>query len=126
MISEKNILRGWPFFTVVVHICIYQNSQQIRHTKKCVTVFPILSALNYYLHVYLWFLEIWTITYLQKEGINFKIFWKENYAIALNSCCLFTKKLLNMELNIILCLWSLHALDILELYDRFDEYLANY
>ena len=42
--------------------------------KKCiqkiyVSEFPIFSALNYYLHVYLWLLEIWTI-YLQKEGIS--------------------------------------------------------
>ena len=26
------------------------------------------------------------------EGQNFKIFWKENYAIALDGCCLLTKK----------------------------------
>ena len=26
------------------------------------------------------------------EGRNFKIFWKEKYAIALDGCCLFTKK----------------------------------
>ena len=48
-------------------------SQQIKHTKKCVPKFPILSAIkaiNYYLHVYLWVLEIWTVIYLHKEWIS--------------------------------------------------------
>ena len=52
------------------------------------------------LHVYLWFIEIWTI--ILTEGRNFKAFWKENYAIALDSCCLFAEKMLNMELSMIL------------------------
>ena len=36
--------------------------------------------------------------YILTEGRNFKVFWKENYAIALDGCCLLTKKMLNMEL----------------------------
>ena len=39
-------------------------------------------------------------TYTLTEGRNFKIFRKENYAIALDSCYLFTKKMLSMELNV--------------------------
>ena len=39
--------------------------------------------------------------YTRRER-NFKTSLKENYAIALDSCCLFTKKILNMELNMIL------------------------
>ena len=36
--------------------------------------------------------------------------------------------MLNMELNMMFwyCLWSLHALDIPEIYSRFNEYLATY
>ena len=38
-------------------------------------------------------------TYILAKGWNFKTFLKENYAIALDSCYLFNKKMLNMELN---------------------------
>ena len=41
-------------------------------------------------------------TYILTEGTNSKIFLKENYAIALDSCYFLTKKMLNMELNMIL------------------------
>ena len=40
--------------------------------------------------------------YILTESRNFKTLLKENYAIALDSCYLFTKKMLNMELNMIL------------------------
>ena len=36
------------------------------------------------------------------EGRNFKTFLKENYAIALDCCYLFTIKILNMELKMIM------------------------
>ena len=36
------------------------------------------------------------------EGRNFKTFLKENYAIALDCCYLFTIKILNMELKMII------------------------
>ena len=36
------------------------------------------------------------------EGRNFKTFVKENYAIALDSCYLFTEKRLSIEPNMIL------------------------
>ena len=38
-------------------------------------------------------------SYILTERRNFKIFWKENYAIALDGCCLLTKKMLNIKLN---------------------------
>ena len=62
---------------------------------------------------------------LSKEG-NCKTYLKENYATALSICHLFTKTMLNVELNMILCLWSLHTLDIPELYNRLDEYLDQF
>ena len=43
-----------------------------------------------------------TNTYILTEGRNFKIFLEENYANAFDSCYLFTKNMLNMELNMIL------------------------
>ena len=39
------------------------------------------------------------LMHILTEGRNFKTFLKENFAIAFNSCYLFTKKMLNMELN---------------------------
>ena len=40
-------------------------------------------------------------TYILTKGRNFKTFLKENYAIALDSCYLFFKKMLNMELMVL-------------------------
>ena len=37
--------------------------------------------------------------YILKEGRNFKTLLKENYAVALDSCYLFTKIMLQIELN---------------------------
>ena len=65
--------------------------------------------------------------YIVTEGRSFKAFLKENYAVVWESCYLFTKKMLNMELNMIfidiagVCVYTL---DIPEIYSRFDEYLA--
>ena len=39
------------------------------------------------------------LMHILTEGRNFKTFLKENFVIAFNSCYLFTKKMLNMELN---------------------------
>ena len=48
-------------------------------------------------------------TYILTGGRNFKIFLKENYTVILGSCYLFTKRMLNMELNMnFIVLWSLH------------------
>ena len=43
----------------------------------------------YILYIYIY---ICRYIYILREGGNFKTFLKENYAIALESCCLFTKK----------------------------------
>ena len=50
--------------------------------------------------------------------IGLKQFWKENYAIALDSCYSFTEKMLEMELNMILIVLMvcLHTLDIPEIW----------
>ena len=41
-------------------------------------------------------------TYIPTEGRNFKTFLKENYPITYNSFYLFTRKMLNKKLNVIL------------------------
>ena len=40
-----------------------------------------------------------TNTYILTEDRNFKVFLKANYAIALGSCDMLIKKMMNMELN---------------------------
>ena len=64
--------------------------------------------------------------YILTEGRNFETFSKVNYAIALDSCYLSTKKILNTELNMILIVLIRFAyiLNIPELYSTFNEYLA--
>ena len=42
-----------------------------------------------------------TDKYKLTEGKNFKTFLKENYAIALDICYLFTTEMLKMDLNMI-------------------------
>ena len=49
-------------------------------------------------------------TNILTEGRNFKTFLKENDAIALDSCHLFTKKMLNKEFNMILIVFIEFAL----------------
>ena len=41
-------------------------------------------------------------TEILTEGRNFKTFLKGNYVIALHTCYMFTKKMLNMEFNTML------------------------
>ena len=41
-------------------------------------------------------------TYILKEGRNFKTLLKEIYAVVLDSCYMFTKKMLNMEWGMML------------------------
>ena len=78
------VSRGARFFTVVVHAYTKSlNRQGIQ--KNCVPEFP--EYMN---------------TYIITEGSNFKTFSKENDAIALVSCYLLTRKMLNVELNMIL------------------------
>ena len=70
------------------------------HTKKSVSNFPIFSALKLPSYELAVFIDM--NMYILKEGRNFKTFLKENYIITLDSCYSFTKKMLNMELNLIL------------------------
>ena len=67
---------------------MHQKSEQTLnkvYKKNCVPEFP--EYMN---------------TYLLIEGTNFKAFLKENYAIALDSCYLFTYHMLNREMKMIL------------------------
>ena len=77
--------------------------------------------------------HIWTSGFYEYEHIytyqrqEFQIiFQKKNHVIPLDSCYLFTKRMLKMELNMMFwkCMWSLHTLGILERNSIFDEYLA--
>ena len=46
---------------------------------------------GFYKCFYRWFLQIFKVKYVLTEDRNFNTFLKENYAIALDSCCV-TKK----------------------------------
>ena len=82
--QEKHVSSLW---------CTHAPKVPVKHTKKLCTrisnffspwiTFVLTSGFHWYEHV-------------------FETFLGENYAIALGSCYLFTKKMLNMELNIIL------------------------
>ena len=45
-----------------------------------------------YMYIYILYIYICRYIYILREGGNFETFLKENYAVALESCCLFTKK----------------------------------
>ena len=47
-------------------------------------------------------------TYILTEGRNFKTFLKENDATSLDCCYLFTKKVLNMELNMMFSAYGVY------------------
>ena len=105
MVSEK---KYYVVHVTVLHsvgTCMYQKSHQTRHAKDIMfqnfqNFSPqILRWLYRHEHIYIY-------TYRRKEfGLrNFKTFWKESYAIALDSCQLFTTKMLNMESNILIVL----------------------
>ena len=59
--------------------------------------FPILSALKLPLCELVVFIDM--ETYILTEGRHFKTFLKENYAIALDSCYLFTKKMFEHNID---------------------------
>ena len=74
---------------------------------------------------------MWTSGFFRYEHLytykkqNSKTFLKENYPIAFGSCYIFTKKMLNMELKMMLMvLMEFVILDIPELYSRFNVYPA--
>ena len=68
--------------------CMHQESQQKTHTKK---FFARILALNYLLPscVLAIFVDMNTYMYVLTERRNSKTFWKENYAIGLDSCYFF-------------------------------------
>ena len=70
--------------------CIHEKSQQSIQ-KSCVPEF---------LYGLVLFIDM--NTYILTEGRDFKAFLKQNYAITLERCYLFTKKMSNMELKMIL------------------------
>ena len=67
--------------------CIYQNSQQIRNTKEIYQNFQFFQPLIITSCVPVIFSDM--NNYIFK---SFRTFCKQNYAIALGNCCLFTKK----------------------------------
>ena len=88
MISEKEsyVSAAW---------CTHAPKVSTRH-KICVPEFPILSAHK------LPSCGLVVNAYIITEERDFKRFLKENYTIALDGCYLFTKKMLNVEKNMIL------------------------
>ena len=93
IISEKSIMR-----CTVSSRCMHGTKSLTRHTKKvCFKIFRSFSPKITFM---------WTFTdmntYKLTEGRNFKILLKANYTAALDSCYMFTKKTLNIELNIML------------------------
>ena len=103
MVSEKSIMK-YTF----LHCCgarMYQKSQQTKHTNKMCSKFSssFIQPLKLPYCVLVIFIDM--TTYILTEGKNFKTFLKENNAIALDNCYLFTKKMLIMEMNMILMVY---------------------
>ena len=80
--------------------CTHAPKVSKKNRKNCVPEFQNLSAFELPWCGLLLFIDM--NTYILTEWRNFKTFLKENYPIALDSYYLFTKKLLNMKLNIVL------------------------
>ena len=111
MISEKSITRR----CACLHhgACMHQKSQQGIQKILLALKLPLCGLL------------IRTrIEFIERDR-SFKTFLNENYAIALGSCFLFTKKkkMLNMELLNMISIVFMET-GIPEIYSRFDEYLA--
>ena len=99
MISEKNITRCT--FLHHFYTSMHQKSQQgIPYKKNCVSEFQFLSNLKLPLCGLVVFIDM--NMYLHTEGRDFKKSLTKNYAIALDSCYLFTKEIWNLQLSIIL------------------------
>ena len=72
------------------------------YKKSYVPKFPIFSALQLRSCEVVVFIDM--DLYICSEDRNFKTFLKKNYVITVDSCYLFIKKMLTMELNLILIL----------------------
>ena len=81
--------------------CLHARTKSLQGIQKnCVTKFPSFSALELPSCELVVFIDV--NMYIITEGGNSKMFLKENYAITLESCNLFTKNMFNMKLNMIL------------------------
>ena len=99
--SCKKVSQGARFFTVVLACTKRLNKVYRKIVYKNFQFFqPLISNSFTFICELVVFIDI--NTYILTEGTNFKTLLKENYAIALDSYYLFTKKMLNMELNLIL------------------------
>ena len=82
--------------------CIRGTKSLNNAQKNCATKCLILSALKLNSCGPMVFIDM--NAYILAEDRNFKTFLKKDYAVALNCCYMSTKKMLNMELNIMLML----------------------
>ena len=91
MISEKSIT-----------MCTFIPTERVSQPgiKKCLPEFSILSALKLRSCELLVFIDM--NTYILIEDKDFWAFLKKNYAVALDSCYMFTNNKLNMELDMML------------------------
>ena len=88
------MLQGVHFFAVA-HVCMESLNKACK--KSVFQNFQLAQPLHLPSNELVVFVDM--TTYILTVGRNFKTFLKENYAIALDSCYLSTKKMLNMELN---------------------------
>ena len=86
--------QGVHFFAVA-HVCM--KSLKEAYKKSVFQNFQLAQPLHLPSYELVVFVDM--TMYILTVGRNFKTFLKENYAIALDSCYLSTKKMLNMELN---------------------------
>ena len=70
--------------------------------KNCASEFLILSALKFPLFGIVGFINMDTFILTEGRTGNFKALPKENYPIVLDHCYIFTKKMLNIELKMML------------------------
>ena len=95
----------WKKWYRKVHVslkCIRGTKSLNNAQKNCATKCLISSALKLNSCGPMVFIDM--NAYILAEDRNFKTFLKKDYAVALNCCYMSTKKMLNMELNIMLML----------------------
>ena len=95
----------WKKWYHKVHLslkCIHGTKSLNNAQKNCATKCLMLSALKLNSCGPMVFIDM--NAYILAEDRNFKTFLKKDYAVALNCCYMSTKKMLNMELNIMLML----------------------
>ena len=95
MISEKEFQA--PRFLSISHAWNYKSKQDVR--EYCVPELSILSVLKLPSCRLVLFIDM--KTYILPKDMNCKTFLEENYAITLDSCDIFTKKMLKIEFSIV-------------------------